>query len=98
MTKKFNFYWGILVSAWLLAILVIIAELSEPFKTFLKTVFIHHWIAKGIIVTLAFVIFGFLLKKQKVGKFSDKDIAWYSVLGSLIVIFLFYVIKFVIRV
>lgn len=95
MMKKFNFYLGAAVSAWLLAILVIVAELAGPFKTLLKTTFSHHWIGKAVIITLAFILFGFLLKERNsIGKFSDDDVAWYSVLGSLIVIFLFYVIEF----
>lgn len=93
--SKFNFYLGAAASAWLLAALVIAAELAEPFKTYLKTLFWHHWIGKAVIVTLAFLVFGFLLKeKTSVGEYSDDKIAWYSVLGSLIAIFLFYIIEF----
>lgn len=93
MTKKFNFYLGAAASSWLLAVLVIAAELSEPFKTLLKTIFTHHWIGKAVIITLAFIAFGFVLPEKK-SRNQDKDVAWYSVLGSLIIIFLFYVIKF----
>ncbi len=92
---RFNLYFGAAASAWLLAILVIAAELIEPFKNFLKAVFIHHWIGKGVIITIAFLVFGFLLKnKSSIGTFSDEKIAWYSVLGSLIVIFLFFIMEF----
>lgn len=93
--KKFNFYLGASVSAWLLAVLVIVAELAEPFKALLKTTFGHHWTAKAVIITLAFLAFGYLLgERKRVGKFSDDSAAWYSMLGSLAVIFLFYVIEF----
>ncbi len=95
MMKKFNFYLGAAVSAWLLAVLVIVAELIIPFKAFLKSTFIHHWIGKAVIITAAYFLFGYLLReKDSIGKYSDEDAAWYSVLGSLLVIFLFYVIEF----
>ncbi len=92
--KKFNFYLGAAASAWLLALLVIAAELSEPFKTLLKTAFGHHWVGKAVIIAIAFVAFGLLLKGKRLGKYSDDSMGWYSVLGSLAVILLFYAIEF----
>lgn len=92
---KFNFYWGSAVSSWLLVILIVAAELYEPFKNLLKSVFTHHWIGKGVIIALAFLVFGFLLRdKNSVGKFSDEKIAWFSVIASLTVILLFFIIEF----
>lgn len=87
---KFNLYLAATASAWLLTILVIITEISKPFKEFLKNIFTHHWIAKAVIITLAFIIFGLIQKKTK------KDIAWYSVIGSLITIFVFYIIEYIV--
>lgn len=92
---KFNFYFGAVASAWLLTILIIIAELVSPFKTFLANIFKHHWIGKGVLITLTFLIVGFLLKdKTSLGNVPDDKLAWYSMLGSLIVIFLFFIIEF----
>ncbi len=92
---KFNFYIGAGMSAWLLAVMVIVAEIFVPFKDTLKNIFTHHWIGKGVIIAAAFVAFGFLFgKKSKVLNFSDDNFAWYSILGSLAVIFLFFVIEF----
>lgn len=93
--KRFNLYLGASASASLLAILIILAELSEPFKAILTTMFSHHWIGKAVVITLAFVVFGLLFRgKNRIGKFSDEKVAWYSVIGSLSVIFLFYLIEF----
>lgn len=92
---KFNFCLGAAASAWLLAVLVIAAELAEPFKNFLKSTFSHHWVGKGAIITLAFLIFGVLLKdKNSIGNIQDDKLAWYSMIGSLSVIFLFFVIEY----
>ncbi|MBS3105332.1 hypothetical protein J4234_03695 [Candidatus Woesearchaeota archaeon] len=92
---KFNFYLGATASSWLLAILIIAAELYGPFKNLLKSTFSHHWIGKGIIITIVFLAFGFLLRnKESIANLSDKKLAWHSILGSLIVIFLFYIMEF----
>ncbi|HIG93401.1 TPA: hypothetical protein HA242_05035 [Candidatus Woesearchaeota archaeon] len=93
--KRFNYSLGAAASAWLLAILVIVAELAEPFKTFLKDTFSHHWIGKAVIIFLAFALFGFLLRdKDAIRKIPAEKLAWYSLLGSLGVILLFFVIEF----
>ncbi|MBI2658407.1 hypothetical protein HYX08_06980 [Candidatus Woesearchaeota archaeon] len=92
---KFNFYLGAAASAWLLAIMVITAELIAPFKNLLKALFTHHWIGKAVIVTTAFLVFGLLLRgKEQIGNFPDGKISWYSMLGSLIAIFLFFAAEF----
>jgi len=92
---RFNFYAGATASAWLLAILVIAAELIAPFKNLLKSIFSHHWIGKAVIITLTFIVFGFLFKeKTSIGKLKDESVSWFSVIGSLVVILLFYVIEF----
>ena len=92
---KFNFYLGAAASALLLAILVIIAELIVPFKDWLKATFGHHWIGKAVIITLAFLAIGFLTKNKKsLANLSDGKIEWYSVIASLIAIFLFFAIEF----
>ena len=92
---RFNFYAGATASAWLLATLVIVAELIVPFKTLLKTIFSHHWIGKAVIITFTFIVFGFLFKeKTSIGKLKDESVSWFSVIGSLVVILLFYVIEF----
>lgn len=93
--RKFNFYLGASVSAWLLTFLIIAAELSEPLKTSLKTAFSHHWIGKIVFVILAFFVFGYLLRKRNsIGKFSDSSIAWYSMLGGIAVVLLFFIAEF----
>ena len=89
--KKFNPYNGISAASTLLAILVILAELVSPFKAFLASVFTHHWIAKAVLVAAAFVIVGFAYKKDKLFNIGSGKIAWYSTLGSLATIFLFYI-------
>ena len=92
---KFNFYFGAATSAWLLLILIIVAELIEPFKTLLKNTFGHHWIGKSVIIILAFLVIGFLLRNNKsIGKVKQDKIAWYSTLFSLIAILLFFAIEY----
>lgn len=93
--SKFSFYNGLTFSAWLLTIMVIASELFAPFKDLLKTLFTHHWVGKGVIITVAFILFGFLLReKESIGSMSSEKAAWYSTLASLIVILLFFIIEF----
>ncbi len=91
---KFNFYNGAFAASVLLAVLVIGAELAKPFKSFLGSIFSHHWIGKAVLIAIAFVIFGFLYKKDKVFGVKSEKISWYSTLGCLAVIFLFYIYHF----
>lgn len=93
--EKFNFYLGAASSAWLLVALVVIAEIAEPFKNFLKGTFTHHWIGKAVLATIAFLLFGFLFKgKTSIGNIADEKLAWYSAIGSLLAIFLFFIVDF----
>jgi len=92
--EKFSFYNGTFAASVLLAILVIVAELAKPFKDFLASIFTHHWIGKGILTAAAFVIVGYLYKQDKVFNVKSEKASWYATLGSLAVIFLFYVIHF----
>ena len=86
--RKFSFPSGATAGLWLLTLMIIVAELATPFKELLKAAFGHHWIGKAVITRVAFIIAGFLWKGGR------ERIAWYSALGSLIVIFLFYVAEF----
>ena len=86
---RFNYYLATAVSAWLLAALVIVSQLVPPFKNVLAAVFTHHWVAKAIIITAAFIAAGFVDRKV-----SEKA-AWYSMLGSLAAIGLFFVVEYV---
>lgn len=88
--KKFNYYCGAAASTWALVVLVIAAELSEPFKALLTAVFTHHWIGKAVIVSLTFVAAGFLIEEKKV----HEKAAWYSAIGSLLAILAFFIMKF----
>ena len=94
--EKFNFFAGATAGAWLLAVLVIVAELVAPFKELLKAVFWHHWIGKAVLVLLAFLVAGLWLKNknQLLGKPAE-TLAWQSCIASLAIIALFFIIEFV---
>ncbi len=95
---KFNFYLGAAVSAWLLSVLVVATEISAPFKNLLKTLMFHHWVGKAVLVSLAFVAFGFILKdKKSLGSLSDENVAWYSALFNLAFIFLVFTVFYFIE-
>lgn len=91
---KFNFYNGAFAASTLLAVLVIAAELAKPFKAFLGSVFGHHWIGKAVLIAIAFIIVGFVYKKDELFGIDSEKISWYSTLGCLVIIFLFYIYHF----
>ncbi|MBR9706948.1 MAG: hypothetical protein GOV15_00770, partial [Candidatus Diapherotrites archaeon] len=88
--NKFNYYGASAASSLLLALLVVIAELSKPFKELLAIPFGHHWIGKIAVTAIVFVVIGLLLKEQR-KRFGMKeaDLAWYSALVSLAAIAVF---------
>ena len=92
MKRKFNFYLGASVSSWVLTLLIIATEFSTSFKTTLASTFSHHWIGKAVITALIFFILGYVFRQSE--KYSTDRIAWYSVVGSLIIISLFYTVVF----
>ena len=95
MMRKFNVYLGAAAGAWALVILVVAAELAEPFKKLLTDTFSHHWVGKAVIMFLTFVILGLLMRnKHSVAGVSNNKLAWYGVLAGLLVIFIFYVVEF----
>jgi len=92
---RFDYYLGASASSWALTIMVILAELSKPFKEeFLKALFGHHWLGKLIITTSIFILAGLLLKNKTIFGFKKERCAWYCVMGNLGIIFLFFVFKY----
>ena len=91
--KKFNYYNAVSSASILLTMLVISAEFIKPLKDFLASVFFHHWIGKAVLMVLVFFIFGLIFRRD-IEKEADKKIAWYSVIVSLSIIFLFFVVLF----
>lgn len=70
---------------------VILGELHKPFKDWLKNIFYHHWIGKGVIAIVIFYLLGFL------GYFKIKDnediivkmlkvLFWITIVGTLAII------------
>jgi len=90
MMEKLNYFFAVTVTSWLLALMIITAEFYSPFKDLLKAVFTHHWIGKIAILIVVFLLVGFLFKEKQ----SSEKTAYYSAVGSLAVILLFFVFKF----
>ena len=94
MKRRFNFYFGASISSWVLTALIIAAEFSGAFKTTLASIFSHHWIGKLVITALTFFVLGYVFRRSE--KYSTDKTAWYSIIGSLTTIFVFYVVMFLI--
>ncbi len=81
----------------LIVFMTIYAELNTGFKDFLKNLFGHHWVAKGIITVIFFILSYFILKNFISDNKKVKEIvAWViiaTILGSL-AIFIFFIYEF----
>lgn len=80
----------------LIVIMTIYAELSKAFKEFLVSLTGHHWISKGVISLIFFMVAYFILAKYLKEKDIKKDailVAIFTILGSL-TIFIFYIYEF----
>lgn len=82
---------------WLVVVMTIAAELSAPFKALLAETFTHHWIGKGVISAVAFVVFYAIFSRARESDSVSRDawkVVWSVVLGGL-AIFLFYLWHFI---
>lgn len=81
--------------------MTIYSELNKVFKDFLKNLAGHHWVAKGIIAVIFFILVYFILKNFiNDNKKVKETVVWVIIaviLGSL-AIFGFYVYEFFISI
>lgn len=61
-------YTGTIVNVIMISLMTIVAELNKGFKTWLATTFSHHWIGKGIISVIVFIIISLLFTPVLKGK------------------------------
>lgn len=88
--KRFNYHAGMIASSTVLTLSVITAELIEPFKKLLGSIFSHHWIGKLVLVIAAFFIIGFFYKGDKIINKPIEYLSFYMALIYLGLIMLFY--------
>ena len=98
---KFNIKslnYSTLLTICLIVMLTILGELSKSFKTFLTSITGHHWVTKGVVSLIFFVIIYFLISKTVKDNVDSINETIYTatavILGGLI-IFGFYVWHFV---
>ena len=63
-----SFVISAVITVIFIVVVTIAAELTPPLKDFLKTVFYHHWIGKGIVSLGIFAIIGVLCLIFPLGK------------------------------
>ncbi|SEP15170.1 hypothetical protein SAMN04487948_1176 [Halogranum amylolyticum] len=54
----FRYYVATVASIWFVTAVTLAAELFPPFKAFIATVFLHHWLGKSV---LTLVVFGLVV-------------------------------------
>lgn len=103
MNKKIKLINSFSISASATVIFVvfitIISELVRPVKDWLTGTFSHHWIGKGILSLILFLVLGFILfwvigtsNEEKAGR-NLRVLFWIGVI-SFLAIFVFYIFEF----
>ena len=97
--KKSQYIRAFAISAGLaiitIAVLTIVGELYKPLKNWLKEIFYHHWVGKGVISFVGFYIVGYVLSLFVSGN-KDKEAAillglfWVSLLSALAIFGFYY--------
>lgn len=57
-----NHLWAAILTVIAITFMTIYAELNETFKNWLKDVFYHHWLGKGVLALALFVVLAHLIK------------------------------------
>ncbi len=85
---------GAIVAVVFMTVITIIADLQAPLKDGLKTAFTHHWIGKGVLGAMVFMIVWLSL----VGRGSEDPerlrkglttLSWSAILGALVLLAFF---------
>lgn len=63
-----------IITSLLITFLTIYSEMNEAFKEFLKNTFYHHWVGKGIIAIIFFILLAQMIhikQKREINKFIN---------------------------
>lgn len=98
MEKQLKILQSFAISAVVVIIFVVaatvVAELSHPFKDFLKENFIHHWVGKGVISATIFFAVGFLAMVYPLKSNSRSAALWLTILSLTAIIGFFAILVF----
>ncbi len=94
------YYRSAFITLIFIPLITLLAEFSESLKNGLKTIFWHHWLGKGILVIVLFIVLSFLWGLKPSKSLSPEEHAIQlmralilSLIGSGI-IFLFFVSEY----
>ena len=94
--KSLNY--STILTIWLIVVLTIWGELSNSFKTFLAVSTGHHWITKGMLSLIFFVVVYFMISKIVKDRADSTNWAINTSIATIlavIIIFGFYLWHFV---
>jgi len=79
---------GAIAAIIFIIVITIAGDLYLSLKDWLKNIFYHHWMGKGILAIVIFFIFGFIFNKETGEEKIVKNFSiliWSSIIGSLII-------------
>lgn len=66
-----------------IVIMTVVAELSPEFKDWLKGLFYHHWIGKGVISAVTYVVGYGILSKMSLRVTVESSVKWLSIVSLI---------------
>ncbi len=90
-----SFSIGAIVAIFFVVTVTILAELYAPLKDFLKNMFYHHWIGKGVLAIAVFLsasfISYFFIRKSNIGRVIAclRLLVITAIIGFAVILFFF---------
>lgn len=94
-----KYYIAAIATFLFIPIITIGAELIPPLKDFLKLYFWHHWLGKGVLLIVLFMLLSLIFKfadKKEMESEHEKYLLWIFILalGGSLAIFIFFVLEY----
>lgn len=91
-----KYFLATIVTSLYIPLVTIVGELNAPFKNFFKNLFWHHWLGKGVVLIILYVICILIFSKTKETIKEERWLVWtagMSIAGALS-IFVFFVVEY----
>lgn len=91
-----KYFLATIVASLYIPLVTIAGELNAPFKNFFKNIFWHHWLGKGIVLILLYIVCVLLFSKTKESGKEERWLSWTAGISviSALSIFIFFVVEY----
>src|SRR3989338_306289 len=79
-------YIAAIVTLVYIPLITILSELVKPVNDFLKKIFWHHWVGKGVILILLYAVIAGILSTHRFEDTAESDRKFIAVLSLLMIL------------